>query len=311
LRCWPDDANATGVLGMRICGDGDGEVNFRAADQGTPALAWIVDVASLQARLAEAIRYQPLVEELTEPQTADLTVVCEGKTSRTRTEFGVDFDVTPYGQLAIAARVSCENPHAQMARQWFANGEILAFLPLNGAAGNSVALVWSVMEERAAPLLSMSPDEFTQALEVASHGALGRLTLNSERASWPLQLARADRWVGSMQGNSWALAGDAAHTVHPLSGQGLNLGLADVGKLAQVLKERDSWRNVGDRKVLRQYERTRKSDVLPVGFVTDGLQQLFARNAAPWQALRNWGMTGFDRSGPVKAWVVSEAMGSR
>jgi 2-polyprenyl-6-methoxyphenol hydroxylase-like FAD-dependent oxidoreductase len=309
VRCWPDEVSATPVLGMHVRGDDGGEVNFRASDQGTPALAWIVDVAALQSRLAEAIRFQPLIEELTEPQSAALTVVCEGKASRTRTEFGVEFDVTPYGQRAIAARVTCEKPHQQLAHQWFLNGEILAFLPLNGEAGNSMALVWSVMDDRVDSLMSMGTEEFTRALQEASHGAMGGLTLISERATWPLQLARANRWVGETGGKSWALAGDAAHTVHPLSGQGLNLGLADVDKLAQVLKARDYWRSVGDQRLLRQYERARKVDVMSVGFTTDGLQQLFAQDAMPWSTVRNWGMRGFDASGAVKKWVARQAMG--
>ena len=311
VRCWPDETSATPVLGMHVRGDDGGEVNFRAADQGTPALAWIVDVAALQTRLIEAIRFQPLIEELTEPQSAALTVICEGKTSRTRTEFGVEFDVTPYGQRAIAARVICEKPHQQMAHQWFSNGEILAFLPLDGVAGNSMALVWSVMEDRVGPLMSLSSDEFSQALQEASLGVVGSLTLISGRASWPLQLSRANRWVGEAGGRSWALAGDAAHTVHPLSGQGLNLGLADVDKLVQVLNARDYWRSVGDQRLLRQYERARKADVMSVGFTTDGLQQLFAKGAMPWPTVRNWGMSGFDASGAVKKWVVRRAMGLR
>jgi 2-polyprenyl-6-methoxyphenol hydroxylase-like FAD-dependent oxidoreductase len=128
---------------------------------------------------------------------------------------------------------------------------------------------------------------------------------------WPLQLARASRWVGSRAGKGWALAGDAAHTVHPLAGQGLNLGLADVSELAAVLHGREYWRSVGDEKLLRRYERARQADVLRMSLATDGLQQLFAHAGAPWQALRNWGMKGFERSGPIKAWVARQAMGLR
>ena len=309
LRSWPDDAFATAVLGMQVCGDDGGEVNFSAAIQGTPALAWIVDVPALEARLADAVRYQPLVEVVDTPQSAALIVVCEGRGSRARTEFGVDFDITPYAQQAIAARLSCEKPHAQIAHQWFADNEILAFLPLGGEQGNSVALVWSVPQERVAHLLALEPEEFVRQLGAASHDALGTLTLDSERVAWPLQLARANRCVGQHAGQSWALAGDAAHTVHPLAGQGLNLGLADAAELARVLHERESWRSVGDPRLLRRYERARKADVLSMGLATDGLQQLFARETGPWQALRNWGMNGFEHSGPLKTWLARRAMG--
>ncbi|MGA8393612.1 MAG: FAD-dependent monooxygenase [Burkholderiaceae bacterium] len=306
LRVWPDETSATPVLRMEVSGDDGGLVNFDAGVQATPALTWIVDVPALEARLSEAVRYQPQIEVLQGPAPAALTVVCEGKASRTRAEYGVEFNVKPYGQHAIATRLTCEKPHGQVAWQWFSGGDILAFLPLGGRLGNSVAVVWSVHQERAPALLATSPEEFTSMLETASHHTLGKLTLQGERASWPLQLARADRWVGP----GWALAGDAAHTVHPLSGQGLNLGLGDVAELARVLKSREDWRPPGDLKLLRRYERARKADVLSTSLATDSLQQLFSLGGSPAQALRNWGMSGFDRSGPLKDWVARRAMGT-
>jgi 2-polyprenyl-6-methoxyphenol hydroxylase-like FAD-dependent oxidoreductase len=309
LRAWPDSQHATAVTAMEVHGDDGGEVHFSAQAQGMPALAWIVDVQALQERLAEALRFQPLVEWLDAPQAAPLTVVCEGKASATRAEFGVQFSVTPYPQRAIATRVHCEKSHGNVARQWFADGEILAFLPLGGEApppgGNSLAVVWSVHDHRSAELLASQPASFQEQLEAASQGSLGKLTLAAERASWPLQLALADRWSGP----GWALAGDAAHTVHPLAGQGLNLGLADAKELAGVLHGREYWRSVGDAKLLRRYERSRKADVLAMGATTDGLQQLFAQQAEPWATVRNWGMAGFDRSGWLKHWVARQAMG--
>jgi 2-polyprenyl-6-methoxyphenol hydroxylase-like FAD-dependent oxidoreductase len=309
VRAWPDAEHATPVLGMQVYGDDGGEVHFEPQDQYAPALAWIVDVQALQDRLADAVRFQPQIEVVTEPVPAPLTVVCEGKASAARAEFGVQFEVAPYRQQAIAARLNCEKPHGRIARQWFAGGEILAFLPLGGsgpgADGNSVAVVWSVQEQRAPQLLAMDAAAFQAQLEAASHQALGKLSLASDRAAWPLQLARADRWCGP----GWVLAGDAAHTVHPLAGQGLNLGLADARELTQVLHQREYWRGVGDAKLLRRYERARKADVLAMGAATDGLQQLFARQAQAWSLLRNWGMTGFDRSGPLKEWVARQAMG--
>jgi 2-polyprenyl-6-methoxyphenol hydroxylase-like FAD-dependent oxidoreductase len=309
LRAWPDAQHATPVLAMQVHGDEGGEVQFNAQAEGVPALAWIVDVQALQERLADALRYQPLVEWVDAPRPAALTVVCEGKTSTTRAEFGVQYNVTPYPQRAIAARLRCDKPHDQVARQWFADGEILAFLPLGGsgpaADGNSVAIVWSVQEQRAPDLLALDSAAFAAQMEAASHRCLGKLTLASERAAWPLQLAQADRWCGP----GWVLAGDAAHTVHPLAGQGLNLGLADAKELAQVLHQREYWRSVGDVKLLRRFERARKADVLAMGAATDSLQQLFAQPAEPWTLLRNWGMRGFDRSGPFKQWVARQAMG--
>jgi 2-polyprenyl-6-methoxyphenol hydroxylase-like FAD-dependent oxidoreductase len=309
VRAWPDEQHATPVLAMEVHGDEGGLVRFDAGAAGATALAWIVDVPALQQRLAEALRYQPLVDWIEAPVSAPLTVVCEGKHSMTRSEFGVQFDVTAYPQRAIAARLRCERPHGQVARQWFSGPDILAFLPLGDSAaadgGNSVALVWSVDERRAPELLALDDSGFEAQLEAACGAALGKLKLISERAAWPLQLAVADRWCGP----GWVLVGDAAHTVHPLAGQGLNLGLADASELARVLHGREAWRGVEDVKLLRRYERARKADVLAMGATTDGLQQLFAQDAEPWTSLRNWGMKGFDRSGWVKQWVTKQAMG--
>ncbi len=309
LRCWPDALHATEVLHMQVKGDDGGAVNFSAAELNVPGLTWIVDVPVLEAQLADAVRYQAQIELLDAPQDAALTVICEGRTSRTRAEFGVDFAVTPYPQTAIAARLTCESAHAQTARQWFSQGEILAFLPLGGAQGKSVAIVWSVLRERVQNLLDQSPGDFCQQLELVSEGSLGKLGLLSERSAWPLQAALAQRWIGAYQGRAWVLAGDAAHNVHPLAGQGLNLGLSDVAALTTTLREREYWRSLGDEKLLRRYERSRKAEVLTLSATMDGLQKLFSQQSGPWLALRNWGMNGFERSGPIKQWVARQAMG--
>ena len=174
-------------------------------------------------------------------------------------------------------------------------------------------MVWSVAPQQAIDLLTLDPDTFAQRLQAASQGALGALRTTSDRVAWPLQQARARHWCGALPSAapaSWVLAGDAAHNVHPLTGQGLNLGLGDAQVLARVLAGRDTWRSVSDLRLLRRYERERKTALLPMGLATDGLQQLFARPEGPWQQLRNWGMKGFERSGPLKDWMARQAMGT-
>lgn len=311
VRCWPDaPPHATPVVSMQVHSADGGQVAFDAKQTHAEALNWIVDVPALESLLADAVRFQPQIEVFDTPQPAALTVVCEGKASQSRQEWGVEWDVTPYGQSALAARVVCEQAHAQVARQWFDKGEILAFLPLGGPAGNLCALVWSVSPERAQALLAMAEEDFCRALELASHGVLGSCTLTSARKVWPLQQALARRWSGVASQGAWVLAGDAAHTVHPLAGQGLNMGLADVAELVAVITNRPYWRSVGDARVLRQYERARKAEFAVMGQANDVLQQLFTNRHPVVQAMRNWGMNRFEASGPIKQWVARRAMGA-
>lgn len=308
LRVWPEAPFVTPVLSMQVWGAGSGsdtQLDFSAQSVAQPALAWIVEVSSLEQRLSEAVRFQSHIDVVTAPVKAALQVVCEGKKSTSRNEFGASWAVKPYTQSAVAVRLTSSQPHHGVARQWFKNGEVLALLPLAGADGHAVALVWSVATERADALLKMLPDDFCAALQADCGDGPGQLSLSSPRASWPLSLSNADRWIGP----GWALAGDAAHTVHPLAGQGLNLGLADVAALSQVLTQREYWRGLGDERLLRRYERQRKADVAAMGAVTDGLQGLFAHTDTRLQALRQWGMAGFARSGPFKTWVMRQAMG--
>lgn len=309
VRCWPEPQDATPVLAMQVHGDDGGEVAFEAGETGADALNWIVDVPVLEARLMEAVRYQPLIEVVDTPPPATLTVVCEGRASSTRQEWGVEWDVKPYDQWALATRVQCALPHGQVARQWFHQGDILAFLPLGGALGNLCAIVWSVSAERAQALQALEAEDFCAALEAASHGVLGSLALTGERKVWPLQQAVARRWSGANGKGGWVLAGDAAHNMHPLAGQGLNMGLADVDELVRVLVARPYWRSVGDPKLLRQYERARKADFAVMGQANDALQQLFTNPHPALQAMRNWGMNRFEQSGPIKHWVARRAMG--
>ena len=303
LRVWPDLPFATPVTSMQVWGDDGGQVDFTAGSIDQEALAWIVDVPALEQQLIQAVRYQPQIELVPEPVKAALHVVCEGKKSSSRNEFGVQWAVRTYPQKAIAARLDAALPHQGVARQWFVGGDIVALLPLGGAGGNGVALVWSASLTQAEALLKMPAEQFCAALQAICGKETGGLQLTGERASWPLALSNADHWVGP----GWALAGDAAHTVHPLAGQGLNLGLADASCLADVLAAREYWRALGDEKLLRRYERARKADVAAMGAVTDGLHNLFARTDDRLQMLRNWGMKGFSRSSLLKRWVTRQA----
>ena len=319
LRCWPDAAFATPVKAMEVTGDNGGLLHFEAAGQGVAALNWMVDVPALETRLAQAVEFQGLIERVDAPRPAPLTVVCEGRASESRAGWGLAYDQKPYGQHALATRVRTERPHGEIARQWFNREgeatEVLALLPLDGPLGAACAVVWSVSPRRAQALRDMEAAEFDAALHAASHGALGAIEITAERQTWPLQFALAQNWSGAMPaadgppGSAWVLAGDAAHTVHPLAGQGLNLGLGDVQVLARVLDERAYWRPLSDAKVLRAYERERKTAFALVGNTTDALQRLFDHPNALVAQARNWGLRGFDRSAGLKHWITRQAMG--
>ncbi|WP_374411454.1 FAD-dependent monooxygenase [Hydrogenophaga sp.] len=316
VRGWPEEAEGearpavTPVTRMEVHGDDGGDLSFSAQDQGVEALNWIADVPALEKRLANAVGFQGGIERVAEPVPAALTVVCEGRRSSTRAELGLDYEVRPYPHKAIAARLTTERPHGGVARQWFTRGEILALLPLDGAQGNSVALVWSVPVQQSGDWLAADGPALAQAVQETSGSALGAMTLQGPAQAWPLELSRARRWIAQTPRGGVVLAGDAAHAMHPLAGQGLNVGLGDVAELARVIHEREFWRELGDLRLLRRYERARQAEVGAMGWLTDGLFGLFGQTDPRVQALRNWGMSGVDRLGPLKHWLARKAMGS-
>lgn len=311
LRAWPDDVPGavTPVTGMQVHGDADGTLRFDSAELGAEALTWIVDVPTLERRLGDAIGFAAGVQRVEEAPAARLTVVCEGRHSATREALGIEHTVFPYPHKAVAARLRAAQPHGGIARQWFADGEVLALLPLGGANAHELALVWSLPTDQAAQWLQAEPAALAAAVQARSMQALGELTLLGAPQAWPLQLSRARRWISRTAAGTVVLAGDAAHAVHPLAGQGLNLGLADAAELARVLHAREYWRELDDPKLLRRYERARAADVQAMAWVTDGLFSLFGLADSRVQLLRNRGLSGFDRSGPLKRWFARQAMG--
>jgi ubiquinone biosynthesis UbiH/UbiF/VisC/COQ6 family hydroxylase len=279
-------------------------------------LTHIVDVPALESLLSDAISFQPSIQRVQSAVEAKLTVVCEGRHSATRQELGVDYDTLPYAQHALATRVHCAKQHRQQALQWFSqqHGEldILALLPLGGPAAQQAAVVWSMPSALALKLQQASADHLSHALTQASHEVWGELKVTSAVHAWPLQLAKASRWSGQFSnGNGWVLAGDAAHSIHPLAGLGLNLGLADASELSSVLKERETtayWRSVADAFLLRRYERARKAGLLATWVACDGIQRLFNHPNTTAQSLRNWGLNRFNQLTPLKQWAMNQAM---
>ena len=303
----------TAVHDMHIEGDAAGAgLDFSAWEQRVAELAWIVDAAVLERQLADAVRFAPHVSVVAAGQAAGepaaaLTALCEGKASATRSALGVRLERHDYGHRAVATRLVAEQPHLNRARQWFRSPDVLALLPLDAPEpGRSYALVWSLPDERADAMLALDGAAFEQALFEATGGACGALRLAADRAAWPLMLASAEAWSGA----GWVLLGDAAHVVHPLAGQGLNLGLADVVALSRVIEQREPWRALGDEKLLRRYVRERSAPTWAMGRLTDGLLHLFSSPQPAVQELRNRGLTLVNRLAPLKRWLGSRALGS-
>jgi ubiquinone biosynthesis UbiH/UbiF/VisC/COQ6 family hydroxylase len=322
LRIWPAlKASSSPVLEMDVRGDQGGHLSFSAWQQCVSELAWIVDAAELERLLKEALRFAPGVEvvgpvtEQGAPVPAALLAICEGKHSSTRSAMGVSFSRRPYGHWGVAARLHATQAHHGVARQWFRSPDILALLPFNQPDPQaSYGLVWSVPQSRAEHLLTLAPGEFEQELQDALYQSdtsaldkVGRLSLTSPVAAWPLALAQAQPWSGA----GWVLLGDAAHQVHPLAGQGLNLGLADVDTLVATLRQArqdEPWRSPGDERTLRRYVRQREWPTKAMAGVTDGLLHLFADDRLPMRDLRNAGMSLVQRLGPVKSWLIGRAL---
>jgi len=313
LKVWdalPPHAT-TAVHDMHVEGDEPGAtLDFSSWEQHVGELAWIVDAAVLERELAAAVRFSPHISVFADGATgaaAPLVAICEGKGSATRESRQVPNDRRPYAQRAIAARLVSDRPHAGVARQWFRSPDVLALLPFDAPApAASYALVWSLPDAKADELLARGAGAFTGALMQATGGAAGSLELASERAVWPLMRAQAGQWCGE----GWVLLGDAAHVVHPLAGQGLNLGLADVAALTRVLESREPWRSLGDPKLLRRYVRARLTPTRAMVEITDSLLHLFAHPAPGIRELRNRGLSLVNTATPLKRWLTARALDS-
>jgi 2-polyprenyl-6-methoxyphenol hydroxylase-like FAD-dependent oxidoreductase len=177
-------------------------------------------------------------------------------------------------------------------------------LPLGGAQGTEAALVWSATPEVLDTLTACTPGDFVARLNTICMPAATATSLTQAPQTWPLEFAQASQWIAP----GMALAGDAAHAMHPLAGQGLNVGLADVATLAQVLQEREYWRELGDPRLLRRYERSRKAAFVRMGGLTDGLFHVFHQELPALRTLRNWGMNGLNQLPSAKRWLTRQAM---
>ncbi len=315
-RCAP-------VRKMSVHGDGGGSLEFSAYASGVGELAWIIEASLLQRELWETAKRQGNIDlycpaapalldigdggavlELADRRalTAKLIVAADGADSWTRTAAGIDVDFLPYDQMGVVANFTTSQPHRETAWQWFRADGVLAYLPL---PGDLISIVWSTPTEHAQELLALDPQEFCERVAAAGNYQLGALALVTPPAGFPLRLMRAPQTVA----HRLALIGDAAHTIHPLSGHGINLGFQDAKSLAATLAACPAHVDCGDVQWLRRHERARREEVVALQSVTHGLQRLFDTPRTPVVALRNFGMNFFDRLPVIKDALTRYAMG--
>lgn len=316
-----DSARITPITEMQVYGDdGTSRIDFCAYDSGLPELAFTAENRLLQHAMWQQLGAQQnltlicpgeceAIEWAAEHITlrlkdgshidAKLLVGADGGDSRVREQAGIDARQRPYQQLAVVANFEAEKPHRNIAYQWFRQDGVLAYLPL---PEKRISIVWSTGEDHAQSLLALAQEQFCSEVAQAGADALGGLRLITPCTAFPLKLLRVERLVNPRI----ALIGDAAHVLHPLAGQGVNLGFQDARVLAQTLMNRGAQADCGDYRLLRRYERARKEDILAMQLATHGLQQLFSN---PWlSGLRNFGLRLTNCLPQIKGFLVQRAL---
>ncbi len=324
LGVWPrlDPQRVQRVESMEISGDRrDSRLLFSAYDAGLRELAYIVESGAMQRAMMDAINDTGSIRMFCPAQAADvhiaeaaaqitldngttlnarLVVGTDGRDSLVRREAGIEAQISEYPQFGVVANYKTELPHNGTAFQWFRSDGILALLPL---PGNKVSMVWSTDEAHTRQLLAMDPPALAETVAEASGGAVGALRVMTPAAAFPLRLAKMSRLIAPRV----ALAGDAAHNVHPLAGQGVNLGFRDVRVLAEVLAGRAPRQDCGDLALLRRYERARREDIAAIALSTDALQKLFGARSVWLSGVRNFGLGALNHLPVLKNLLIQHA----
>lgn len=310
------------IESMHIVGDAGATLDFSAYELQERALAWIVEERALRSALLPAI-HVPGIDVVTGAQFASLAwsategmltlddgrqfagrlvVGADGLNSWVRQAAGIVADSKSYGQQGVVANFECELAHHGCARQWFReDGGVLAWLPL---PGRRISIVWSAPDAQARELLELAQDAFTARVAEAGGNVLGAMQTITPPAAFPLQSLRLPTSVA----HRLALVGDAAHGVHPLAGQGVNLGFGDAQALANVLAERGPVGDAGAPILLERFARRRAEPVLAMHTVTDGLVRMFGPRT-PWlKTLRNAGLSAVDRLPMIKRALAQPAL---
>ncbi|NMH65460.1 FAD-dependent oxidoreductase [Shewanella salipaludis] len=238
--------------------------------------------------------------------SAALVIGADGANSWVREQCKIPLTFWDYGHHALVATISTELPHGATARQVFLEEGTLAFLPLY--RDNLCSIVWSVPPARANELLALEPEQFSRSLTAAFDGRLGLCRLESEVQSFPLRM----RYARHFARHRLLLAGDAAHTIHPLAGQGVNLGFLDAASIIEVVSElAQEGKDIGQYANLRALERWRKADALEMIAAMEGFKRLFAGGNPLKRAVRDLGLNLVDNVPGLKTVFIQQAMGNK
>lgn len=319
-----DGERLTTIDAMKVRGDGGATLDFSAYQAGVSELGWIVESSLMAGELWEsakrqgnltlfcparpgALEFSPAAATLTlaDGQTLSgrLLVGADGRDSWVREAAGLTAIDTAYGEMGLVANFECELPHRAIARQWFRDDGVLAWLPL---PGKRISIVWSAPDALAAELLALPADALAARVAAAGGDELGRLTQITAPSAFPLRLLRVPTTVAPRL----ALIGDAAHGIHPLSGHGINLGYQDARVLAELLAATPDWQDPGSERLLSRYQRARREETLLLQYTTDTLRRLFREKLPGLKPLRNIGMNLVNAVPVVKNLLVRYALGT-
>jgi ubiquinone biosynthesis UbiH/UbiF/VisC/COQ6 family hydroxylase len=307
---------------MRVFGDQGAELDFSAYQIGAAELTFILESRVLQKALWDGLQQQDNLTLLNPARCTELSwhpeaahlkladgreikakliVGADGRDSWVRHQAVMPEVPTPYHQHGVVANFSTSKAHHGIAHQWFQPDGILALLPL---PGKRVSIVWSVSPEKSAELLALPHEELCARVAAASHHALGDLQVITPPSAFALRVLN----LAHITKPRLALVGDAAHNVHPLAGQGVNLGFRDARQLAEVLLQRGAQQDCGELHLLRRYEHARREDILSMQLTTDALKHLFVNSNPVLRTLRNVGLAATNQFTPLKKMLARHAL---
>ena len=325
-----DHSRIAPIHAMEVHGDGGARLDFSAYESGVSELGWILESSLMACELWENAKRQSNLELLcpASPKALELSdheavltlidgrklvsrliVGADGRDSWVRAAAAIDATTTPYQEMGVVANFACEKAHRGIARQWFRDDGVLAWLPLAGSdedGHHRFSMVWSTPDAHAEELLALDAEALCARVAEAGGHELGALRLITPASAFPLRLIRVPRTVGKRV----ALIGDAAHGIHPLSGHGINLGYQDAKALAGLLAATPEWQDIGGERRLQRYQRARREETLLMQYTTHTMRLLFRERLPGLKPLRNVGMNVTNALPIIKNQLVRYALGA-